>query len=258
MWGLISTITPERSKEFKVNVPELINSRYSFPWLSPHMVSDFILDRVSKADIVSVYHVSKGFHSLTMSLIYGNISWPWDIVPMSSILRLLRAILQNRELALCIQHVKILYSPDSPYDRTWKTPWHETDWDMEQWKYIDIIQRAQAIVNEAKFPDAEREWVFARRLSLFIRHHFPLLAPLRHALFSVPKGTLSIFNYLSMIYYGGNVRQSDYRGDWGHFYYRCYPSCAPWQFMAWFYLPSVRSLFIWLRSTEGLFMQNER
>lgn len=65
-------------------------------------------------------------------------------------------------------------------------------------------------------------------------------------------------NYLTMVDYGDNVRQSEFLKEIGDFHdVDDYASCAPWQLMAWFFIPSIRSLSIWLRSTEGLFTQNE-
>lgn len=46
---------------------------------------------------------------------------------MIRILRLLRAILQNQELALHVHHVKIICSPDRLYIKVWEAPWHGMD-----------------------------------------------------------------------------------------------------------------------------------
>lgn len=96
---------------------------------------------------------------------------------------------------------------------------------------MDDIKRAQAIVDEAKFPNAEiwnkalqdgDPYAFATVLISRIRNimalqldysfvwmsGFPGLM-LRHAIFSAPQGLLSMFNSLVTVDYGGNVRLSD-------------------------------------------------
>lgn len=53
------------------------------------------------------------------------------------------------------------------------------------------------------------------------------------------------FNYLNMLDYGGNVRQSEFLKEIGNFHdVDDYASCAPWQLMAWFFMPTIRSLSI--------------
>lgn len=200
---------------------------------------------------------------------------------MQSILRLLHTILQHNELALHIQHVKIPCSPGRPYDMAWKAPWHEMDWSAKQLEYSDVVEQAQAIVNKVKFPNAEK-WNKALQdgnpyafvtIILSQLHNlksfqldysfvwmlgFPGLM-LRHALFSAPLegGVLSAFNSLRMVDYGGNVRQSEFLEKIGDFNdVPGYPICDSEQFMAWFYLPSIQSLSIWLRSTEGVLNVN--
>lgn len=115
-----------------------------------------ILDSLPIEDLLSVSYVSKGLHALVKPLIFRSITWTWDVVPMQSILRLLHTILQHNELALHIQHVKILCSPGRPYDMAWKAPWHEMDWSAKQLEYSDVVEQAQAIVNKVKFPNAEK------------------------------------------------------------------------------------------------------
>lgn len=88
------------------------------------MVSDFILNHLSKDDLVSVSRVSKDLHALTIPLIYGKIFMDMGHsthVEHSAIVAYHSA---ESEPALYIQ---ILRSPDSPYDRAWKIPWQEID-----------------------------------------------------------------------------------------------------------------------------------
>lgn len=73
-----------------------------------------------------------------------------------------------------------------------------------------------------------------------------------HALSKAPKGVLSTFKSLETVDYGGTVRltgEIEAIGDLE--YVDGYPYCDPQQSMPWFYLPSLTSLSIWLRSMEG-------
>lgn len=61
------------------------------------------------------------------------------------------------------------------------------------------------------------------------------------------------FNSLVTVNYGGNARQSDQLEGIGDFVdFPGYPAWDPDQFMAWSYLPSIKSLSIWLRSVKDL------
>ena len=196
---------------------------------------------------------------------------------MSRILQLLRVILRHPELALYIRHVKILSSPSRPYKVAWQSPAHAMDWTKERGakEYTDVIKQSRAIVARAKFPDSGK-WNRAlqdcdpyalvaillsqchnlRSLQLdysFVwKSGFPGLM-LRHALFSAPEGVLSTFNRLTTVDYGSNVRQSELLEEIEDFDSAPgYPACDPDQFMAWFYLPSIRSLAIWLRNANDV------
>lgn len=73
---------------------------------------------------------------------------------------------------------------------------------------------------------------------------------LRHALFSAPNGTMSKFAHLATVDYGSNVPLSEEEEPLYEHYPEGYPSCDPSQFMAWFHLPSVVSISIWLQNFQ--------
>lgn len=75
---------------------------------------------------------------------------------------------------------------------------------------------------------------------------------LRHALFSAPNGTMSKFAHLAIVDYGGNVPLSEEEEPLCGHYPEGYPACDPSQFMAWFHLPSVVSISIWLRNFQDV------
>ncbi|PIG79163.1 F-box domain protein [Aspergillus arachidicola] len=74
---------------------------------------------------------------------------------------------------------------------------------------------------------------------------------LKQALFS-PNGVLSTFQHLEVVDYGGNVPIAESEDIYSDESPDSYPPYNPDQFMAWFCLPSLRHLNIWLRDIEGL------
>lgn len=50
--------------------------------------------------LASISAVSRDFHTLTLPLLYKNISWEWSSVPLSRILGLFRTVIQNPETRL--------------------------------------------------------------------------------------------------------------------------------------------------------------
>ncbi|KAJ5605335.1 hypothetical protein N7510_010489 [Penicillium lagena] len=81
---------------------------------------------------------------------------------------------------------------------------------------------------------------------------------LRHALSSKQ---LSRFYLFTNVDYGANVRRDEMSfGEPLIYEEPGYPECNPDQFPAWFYLPALRSLKIWLRTKqlEGIEMPHRR
>lgn len=82
---------------------------------------------------------------------------------------------------------------------------------------------------------------------------------LKHALFSAPEGLLSKFNDLETVDYGTNVPEPEFISWISEFDKTdSYPRCDPDQFMAWFYLQSVKSLGLWTQSLQGVVPTSQR
>jgi hypothetical protein len=74
---------------------------------------------------------------------------------------------------------------------------------------------------------------------------------LNHALSSTQHG-LSRFTHLADVEYGVNAPETPFFGDEVYDYMDGLPKCNPDQFRAWFFLPSLRSLEVWLQSLDGV------
>lgn len=203
-----------------------------------------------------------------------------NTVPQARILRLLRAVLQCPELAANIQHVSILSSSKYVLTESWKyDPRDDQDgplWNQNLERFGDVVEQSQLIVEQAQFPGASK-WnqalqkgnsyayvtILVSQLhnlkslrldySFVWKSGFPGLM-MKHALFSIPNTVLSSFDYLTAIDYGSNVPLSeDFDPIFNNFdKLNGYPPCDPNQFMAWFHLPSIQSISIWLRSFQDV------
>ena len=235
-----------------------------------------ILDFLGPGDVLSLSAVSRDFYSSNLPFLYREISWEWDAVPLTRILRLLRTILQKPELASLIKDVT-LKSPQQNVDRNrWKdSVKSEVGWKEEAANHLDVVKSAQDLIKEAEFPESSKwtdalqdgnAYAFAAILlsqlhnvanlrldySFVWKAGFPGLM-LKHALFTAPEGLLSKFEYLATVDYGSNVPLSEeYDREYTRGYVEGYPPCELGQFMAWFHLPSIQSLSIWLRTFEGV------
>lgn len=234
-----------------------------------------ILDFLEPNDVFSLSAVSQDFYSSNLPFLYREISWEWDTVPLARILRLLRTVLQKPELASLIKDVT-LKSPQQNVDRnSWKdSVKFEVGWKEEAANHMDVVESAQDLVKKAEFPDSTK-WVdalqdgnayaFAAILlsqlhnlatlrldySFVWKSGFPGLM-LKHALLTAPEGLLSKFESLATVDYGSNVPSSEeYDPEFTRSDVEGYPPCEPGQFMAWFHLPSIQSLSIWLRTFQG-------
>ena len=235
-----------------------------------------ILDFLGPGDVLSLSAVSRDFYSSNLPFLYREISWEWDAVPLTRILRLLRTILQKPELASLIKDVT-LKSPQQNVDRNrWKdSVKSEVRWKEEAANHLDVVKSAQDLIKEAEFPESSKwtdalqdgnAYAFAAILLSQLRNlanlqldysfvwkaGFPGLM-LKHALFTAPEGLLSKFEYLTTVDYGSNVPLSEecdpMFNSWD---IDGYPPCEPKQFMAWFHLPSIQSLSIWLRTFQDV------
>lgn len=234
-----------------------------------------ILEDLSPEDLLPLSLVSKSCNGLAVPFLYRNISWDWRPIPARRILLLLRAILQRPERASHIHHVSLLSFQRVLAHRPWDPPICEPGCKEQLAGFKDVLQQAQSIVETAKFTDADAwtqaletgdPYAFVAILlsqlhglrSLRLDYSFVWMSGfpglmLRHALFSPAKGSISEFTSLAEVDYGGNVRRATINDDMPEIYDdEGYPSCNPDQFVAWFYLPSLHSLAIWLRTKEGL------
>ena len=245
-----------------------------------------VFDHLEADEIVTVLSAVRNPTAYFQPSIYSKISWEWNTVPRARILHLLQAILLCPKLASNIQHVSILSSPRYVRLEEWEgDPRDDQDvslWNQNSEGFSDVIEQSQSIVNKAQFPEASK-WHQALEMGnsyayvaiLLSQLHnlqtlhldysfvwnsgFPGLM-LKHALHSAPKGVLSPFNSLMTVDYGSNVPQSERLDEVFKINLDSdgYPSCDPDQFMAWFHLPSVQSISIWLRSFQGVITQKEK
>ncbi|THC91499.1 hypothetical protein EYZ11_009030 [Aspergillus tanneri] len=148
--------------------------------------------------------------------------------------------------------------------------------------YTDVVELAQVLVKYAKFPDALKwnealengnPYAFVAILlsqlhnlrslrldySFVWKSGFPGLM-MKHALFSAPEGLLSRFTSLATVDYGSNVPIAEEFNPLFNSFDTTpgYPLCDPNQFMAWFHLPSIQSLSIWLRSFQEVITERSR
>lgn len=242
-----------------------------------------ILDYLDESsDLASISAVSRDFHALTLPLLYKTISWEWSSVPLSRILRLFRTVIQNPNLASFVQHVTLLSDPKNVEQHNWNSEKFNDSWKWknEASKFNDIIEAAHGVIKKAEFPEAVSKWstaiqdgnAYALVAILLSQLHnlvsvrldytfvwqsgFPGLM-LKHALFSGPNGTMSKFAHLRTVDYGSNVPLSEEEVPLHEYYSEGYPSCDPSQFMAWFHLPSVVSISIWLRDFPDILVSQQ-
>ena len=228
------------------------------------------------SDLATISAVSRDLHALALPLLYKNISWEWDSVSLSHILRLLRTVIQNPNLIPFIQHVTLLSTQNNVEQHNWDNGKVQgnSEWKDEVSKFKDVIELAQRVIKKAEFPEEEvPKWnnaiedgnAYALATILLSQLHnvvsvqldytfvwqsgFPGLM-LRHALFGAPNGTMSTFTHLTTVDYGSNVPIAEEEEPLDGHFPEGYPSCDPSQFMAWFHLPSVASSPIWLQNFQ--------
>lgn len=245
-----------------------------------------VFDHLEADEIVTALAVFQDPTAYAQPSIYSKISWEWNTVPRARILHLLQAVLLCPKLASNIQHVSIFSSPRYVRLEDWKNDprdgQDESSWNQGFEGLSNIIEHSQSIVNKAQFPEASK-WNEALQMgnsyayvaillsqlhnlqsldldySFVWKSGFPGLM-LKHALISAPRGVLSPFDSLTSIDYGSNVPLSErldevFNTDLDS---DGYPPCDPNQFMAWFHLPSIQSISIWLRSFQDVNTQGKQ
>ncbi|OJJ37793.1 hypothetical protein ASPWEDRAFT_39531 [Aspergillus wentii DTO 134E9] len=245
-----------------------------------------VFDHLEADEIVTALAASRHLTASVRPSVYSRIAWEWNTVPRARILHLLRAVLQCPDLASNIQHVSILSSSEYAFDEKWQKDARfgqdEPFSDQDLQSFSDVVEQSQSIVDKGQFPEASK-WnealqngnSYAYVTILLSQLHnlqslrldysfvwqsgFPGLM-LKHALFSAPKGVLPSFDSLTTIDYGSNVPLSEEFEPYLNSFDKLhgYPPCDPNQFMAWFHLPSIQSLSIWLRSFQDVITSEDQ
>ncbi|KAF7622440.1 F-box domain protein [Aspergillus flavus] len=228
-----------------------------------------ILDQLSSEDSLTVSTICKDLRASATPFAYRDIALDWSARPLRRLLQLLRLIFNNPDIASYIQHLSLVSSEPGH----WEDTQPEIDWETESQNFRDVIDQSMNIVRRAGFPDVD-DWhlplnggniycyaaIFLSQLpnlkslrldySLVWWDGYPGIM-LKQALFS-PNGVLSTFQHLEVVDYGGNVPIAESEDIYSDESPDSYPPYNPDQFMAWFCLPSLRHLNIWLRDIEGL------
>lgn len=244
-----------------------------------------VFDHMEADEVATALSASPDLIPSVRPSMYNTITWEWNTIPRTRILHLLRAVLQFPELASNIQSISAVSSPESAKGEKWQSgPRDSQDSNLQELEgFSDVVEQSQSIINKAQFPEASK-WnealqngnsyayvaVLLSQLhnlqslrldySFVWKSGFPGLM-LKHALFSAPEGVLSSFGSLTAIDYGSNVPLSE---EFDPLLTRRlekvdgYPPCDPGQFMAWFHLPKVQSISIWLRNFEGVITSEEQ
>lgn len=239
----------------------LIASDFLSPKIAGRVSSNIFLSTIS-----CHYQQHAKHCALTETLLYREISWNWSTTfPLRRLLCLLRTILGRPHLAASVQHLSLLSASVTP----WTNPEPDTNWDQESSCFMDVTTRAVEIIRQAGFFDAE-EWIQSLQggnffaLTSVLISHLPGIRSLRldysfvwmdgypgrimkHATFS-PNNTLSTFDSLQAVDYGGNVPLAKMISfDTGDPMPDSYPASYNHnQFICWFHHPSIRHLENWL------------
>lgn len=233
-----------------------------------------MLDFLPSKDIWSLLFVSKSSYALALPFLYRTISFEWNPIPIRRIILLCRAVFQYPDHASRIHHVEFVSHEKVDSLDPWEAASYVPLINEQYLDMLEVIEQAQAIIHDANFPDADY-WVYPLRdgnayafASVFLSqlHNlrslrldysfvwqggFPGLM-LYHAISSSAETRISKFRHLTEVDYGGNVRLSETFEDFPTINEgEGYPLCDPDQFPAWFYLPSLKSLTIWLRTKES-------
>lgn len=237
-----------------------------------------VLDQISSSDTASVVATSRGLQVSSEGSLYRQVDFDWTRPPLKRVLTLFRVIHERPDLAAHIHHVSMISSklvyPAAEQEDEWEPPEIEGDWNQLSSLFQDEVNVAKDIITKAQFPSSKK-WIHAlehgdpyafvavllsqlhnlRSLQLdytFVwQTGFPGLM-MRHALLSAPENTLSRFSELSVVEYGLNVPSARMFNETRWDFIDAFPVCNPEQFAGWFYLPSLKSLEMWLQSFEGV------
>lgn len=237
-----------------------------------------VLDQLSQSDTASVGATSRGLRMSSEESLYRRVEIDWKIPPLRRVLALFRVVHQRPDVAAHIRHVSMIPSrmeyPTDDSEDEWEPPLIDGDWKELAAFYHEDVAAARKIVIRAQFPAIET-WIHALEngnpyafvavllsqlpnlqslrldYSFVWQSGFPGLM-IRHALLSAPPDTLSRFSHLALVEYGLNVPGPRLFNETRWNYIDAFPICDPDQFAGWFYLPSLRSLEIWLQTFQGV------
>ena len=271
-WNTINEVSPSIHREqLKLTHHSALKTLPQDCWVQ-------ILDEISLSDAASVVATSRGLQASSESSLYRQVDIDWTRPPLKRVLALFRVVHQRPDLADQIHHVSMITSklvyPAEDQEDEWELPQIDGDWDQLSSLFQDEVNAAKDIITKAQFPSSEK-WIHALEhgdpyafvavllsqlhnlRSLQLDHTFVWQAGfpglmMRHALLSAPENILSRFSQLSVVEYGLNVPGSRKYNETRWNFIDAFPICNPDQFAGWFYLPSLKSLEIWIQSFEGV------
>lgn len=228
-----------------------------------------ILDHLALDDALSLATSCNGLQASSTPFVLRDIRIDWTNRPRRQVLQLLQIIFKNPEYALYVQHVSMMGSSE-PWDDKGPDP---VDWESERQEFEGLTDQAMDLVRRAGVPNVD-DWhlaiyggniyalatVFLSQLpnikSLRLDYSFVWWdgypgTMLKQALLH-PNGVFSTFDQLETVEYGANVPIAETEQPDNDEVPDGYPPYNPHQFMAWFCLPALRHLNIWLRDIEGL------
>lgn len=242
-------------------------------WSMPQDCWSIIIKHLSSRDLASVSKTCRSLQASTEYLVYRNISWNWTSeLPLRRLLQLLRTILERPDLALLVENVSLLSGTSWVLAETC-----DIDWTLEvnRSEFARVVEQSIEIVRSAQLPEQE-EWItvlqsgnfyafvaiFISRVSniksLRLDYTFVWMQGypgrmMEHAMLS-PNSTLPAFSRLGLVEYGGNAPMPE---EYIPEYNDPVPDRPPAsfhhdQFCGWFYLPALKHLEIWLRTTAKL------
>ncbi|KAI9035712.1 uncharacterized protein KD926_002963 [Aspergillus affinis] len=226
-----------------------------------------ILDHLSLDDALSLSTSCNDLQASSTPFVLRDLRIDWTSRPRRLVLQLLQIIFKDPKSASYVQHVSMMASG---------YPWEDTDpvdWESDRRDFKDVPDQAIDLVRRAGVPNID-DWhlgiyggniytlatVFLSQLSNIksLRLDYSFVwwdgfpgIMLKQALLH-PNGVFSTFEQLEWVEYGANVpiAETEYPDD--DEVPDGYPAYNSRQFMAWFCLPSLRYLNIWLRDIEGL------
>lgn len=246
----------------------------SFLATLPQDCWNVILSHLARHDIALICATSQGLRASSEHLLYRHVSLDWTNPPFDQVLTLLQATHGRPELAAHIRHVSMLPSrlvDPSPHGlEPWAPPEIQRTVSQSSKSFHNGLDAARDIVSRAQFSSPE-EWTAALEsgdvyafVAIFLSqlHNLQTLRldytfvwqfgwpgrMLKHSLLATTDHGLSQFSDLTHVEYGLNAPPPPTFDDELYDYMEGFPPCHPEQFEAWFYLPSLESLEIWLQN----------